>query len=57
MRPTREPRSDQRGFMGRVIVHDDMDVEIGRHARVDLLEKVEEFRRPMALVAFSDHEA
>lgn len=57
MRPTSEPGSDERGFMGRVIVHDDMDVEVGRHLRLNLLEEVEEFRRPVALVAFADHEA
>lgn len=49
-----EPCSDQRGFVGRVIVHDDVDVEIGRHLRVDLLEEVEKLCGAMPLVAFTD---
>ena len=42
--------------MRSVIVHDNMNVKIIRDAGVDLLEKVEEFGRPMTLVAFADHE-
>ena len=50
-----EPCSDQRGFVGSVIIHDDVDVEVGGHLRVNLLEEVEEFSRPVALTAFADH--
>ncbi len=57
MWPARQPGSDQRSFVGRVIVHDDVDVEVGRHLRVDLLEEVEELGRPVPLVAFADDEA
>jgi hypothetical protein len=42
VRPTSEPCSDQRGFVGRVIIHDDMDVEVGGHPGVDLLKEIEE---------------
>ena len=40
--------------MGRVIVHDDVDAEVGQHLRVDLLEEGEQLRGAMPLVAFAD---
>ena len=38
-------------------VHDDVNIQIRRHLRVDLLEEVEKLRCPMPLVAFADDEA
>src|SRR4051812_4058909 len=43
--------------MGRVVVHDDVDVELGRNPRVDLSEKVEKLGGPVPFVAFADDEA
>lgn len=57
MRPARQPCSYERGFVGRVIVHNDVDVEIGRKVGIDLLEEVEKLDRAMPLVAFADDEA
>ncbi len=55
--PAGEPCSNQCGFMCRVVVHDDVDIEVGRHLRVDLLEEVQKLGGAMPLVAFADHEA
>jgi hypothetical protein len=40
-----------------VIVHDDVNVEAIGDAGVDLLEKIQKFGRPMALIAFADNES
>src|SRR5436190_22043 len=57
MRPPRQPSFDGRGFMGGVIVHDNVDVEALRNLRVDLLKKIEELGCSVALVAFADHKS
>ena len=56
VRPTRQPGLDRLGFMGRVVVHDDVDVEAVWNAGVDLLEEVQELSRPVALVTLADDE-
>ena len=54
MRPARQPCPDLRGFVGGIVVHDDMHVRTLWHLPVDLFEKVQELRRPMPFVAFAD---
>jgi hypothetical protein len=51
MRSARQPRLDLRGFVGGVIVHDDMDVESCGDIAIDPIEEVEELTGPVALVA------
>ena len=48
---------DLGGFVGRVIIHDDMDVEVVGNRPVDLLKEVEELGCPVPLVALADDEA
>ncbi len=50
----RQPSLDLLCFVGRVVIHDDVDVEVFRHAGVYFLEEGEEFFRPMTLVTFAD---
>lgn len=47
MRPPRQPFSHECGFVGRIIVYDDVNIESGRHLRVDRLKEVEELGRPV----------
>src|SRR5262245_53629534 len=54
--PPRQPRFNLCGFVGGVVIHDDMDIETFWNARVDLLEKIQKLGGPMTLVAFADHE-
>ena len=55
--PPRQPRLDRGGFVGRVVVHDDMDVEVLGDAGINLLEEVEELPGSMPPVALADDEA
>jgi len=57
MRPPRQPGFDGRGFVGGVIVHDNVDVEAIRNLRVDLFKKIEKLGGSVALVTFADHES
>ena len=57
MRPPRQPRLDQFGFVGGVVIHDDMDIEIGGHAGVDFLQKRQKFLGSVALVTLADDKA
>jgi hypothetical protein len=57
VQPASEESPDRCGPVGRVILHDDVEIEIGRHLALDLLEKVEKLVRPMPLVASADDEA
>lgn len=41
--------------MGGVIIHDQMDVEIGRDIGFDLFKELAELGRPVAGIAFADH--
>src|SRR5438270_341303 len=56
MRPAREPRLYLGGFVGRIVIHDNMDIEPFGHLRIDLFEEVQELDRPVTLVAFADDE-
>jgi len=56
MRPAREPRLDLGGFMGGIVIHDDMDIEPFGDLSIDFFEEVQELGRPMTLVAFADDE-
>ena len=57
MRAPRQPRFDLCGFVGGVVVHDNMDIEPFWNVRVDLLEKIQKLGGAMTFVAFADHEA
>src|SRR3990167_6857225 len=50
-----EPRLHARVLVGRVIVHDDMQIECGRGLDVDLLEEADELLMPMARHALANH--
>src|SRR6266478_6460012 len=56
--PTRalgEPVADQLCFVRAVVVHDDVNVEIGGHIALDLIKEFAELRRPMPGHAFADN--
>ena len=57
VRPPGEPRLDLGGFVGGIVVHDDMDIEAFWDLSIDLFEEVQELGRPVTLVAFADDEA
>ena len=50
-------RSDRRGLVSGVVVHDDVDVQPLRDTPVDLLQEVEELPGPVAPVALADDAA
>src|SRR6478672_33007 len=56
MRPTGEPRLNLWGFVGGIVIHDDMDIESVGDLSIDLSEEVQEFGRPVTLVAFANDE-
>src|SRR3954452_2297215 len=56
-RPAGEPVADQRGLVGGVVVHDEMDIEIIRHIGLDRVEKFAEFGGAMAREALADYPA
>src|ERR1044071_3497328 len=56
MRSAGEPRFDFGGFVGGIVVHDDMDIEPFGDLSIDLFEEVQELGRPVTLVAFADDE-
>ena len=43
-RPLGEPVADQLGLVARRVVHDDVDVEVGGHVSLDLIEESAELR-------------
>src|ERR1700726_3647720 len=49
-----EPRFDLGCLVGRVVIHDDMDIEPFRNLGIDLFEELQELDRPVTLVAFAD---
>jgi hypothetical protein len=49
-----KPCSDRRRFVGSVVIHDDVDVEISGNLSVDLFEEVKKF---VPLVALTDDKA
>ena len=56
MRPAGKPCLDLGGFVGGVVVHDDMDIEPFGNLSIDLFEEVQELGRPVTLVALADDE-
>src|SRR3981081_2578799 len=57
VRPPRQPCPDRCRFVSRVIVHDDVDIEILGDLSVELFNEVQKFGGPMPLVAFADDKA
>jgi len=53
-RPLGEPVADQFGLVSSVIVHDDVDVEIGRDDALDLVKEPAKLLSAMAAHAFAD---
>ena len=53
-RPLGEPVLDQLGLVAGCVVHDDVDVEVGGHGALHLIEEGAELARPMPLLAGSD---
>lgn len=49
--------ADQPGLVGRVVVHHQMDVRIGRNTRLDEVEKAVEFGHAVTRIAFADNPA
>ena len=56
MRPAREPRLYLGGFVGGIVIHDDMDIEPFGDLSINLFEEVQELGCPVTLVAFADDE-
>ena len=50
-----QPAMDQRRLVRADVVEDDVDLETGRHARLDRVEKGPELDRPVTPVALADH--
>ena len=53
-RPRAQPFSDRLGLVGGVIVHDQVDVEIGRDIAFDLAQEAQELASAMAGIAAPD---
>src|SRR6266508_2788922 len=56
MRPAGEPCLNLWGFVGGIVIHDDMDIEPFGDLSIDLFKEVQELGRPVTLVAFADDE-
>jgi len=50
----RKPPADARRFVRPVVVENEMDVELGRHARVDCLEELQELLTAMSPMALTN---
>jgi hypothetical protein len=50
-----EPVVDQLGLVCTLVVHDNMDVEIGKHVALDLIEELAELLSAVARHAFADN--
>ena len=53
----REPFPDDRGFVGAVVVHDEMRLQSGGHLRLDHIQELAKFRGAMAAVQLANHAA
>src|SRR5216684_5993390 len=53
--PFGEPVANERGFVGAVVIHDDVHVESARYLRVNQIEKFPKLRRAMSLMKLGDH--
>jgi hypothetical protein len=49
-----EPLVDRRGFVSRVVVQDQVQVQVLRHGGVDELEELQELLVPVAAVVLGD---
>ena len=49
-----QPAVDHRGFVGAVVVEDQVDLEVLGHRSIDGVQELPEFDGPMALMAFAD---
>ena len=49
--PRSQPVADSRGLVGSVVVHNQMDVQVGRHGRLNGVEELTELHGPMAGLA------
>src|SRR4029079_2826633 len=56
LRPASEPRLDLGGFVGGIVIHDNVDIEPFGDLTIDLLEEVQELGRTVTLVALADDE-
>ena len=54
-RMTGEPATDRRGLVRAVVIHDEMDIEIGRDVGFDRAQKAEELAGAVAPVHLADH--
>lgn len=54
-RPLGEPVADQLGLVRGVVVHDEMDIEVGWDVGLDLVEELAELNGTMTREAFPDH--
>ena len=54
-RPFGKPSFDRRRLVGGIIVHDQMDIEVGRYRGVDGVEETAKLRCAMAPVAAAEH--
>src|SRR5208337_5166016 len=53
-RALQQPALDESGFMGGVVVHDQVHVQLRRHAGLDGVEEVAELRRAVAALGAAD---
>lgn len=53
----REPCPDDRGFVGAVVIHDDMHFQPGRDLRFDFVQEMAKLLRAMVAVQLADHAA
>jgi len=51
----REPASDLRMFVGRIVVDDDVNVELPGNVLLDVFEELKIFLVPMSLLALGEH--
>src|SRR5579863_1178219 len=56
-RPFGQPAPDQLGFVGAIVVQDEMDLEFLRHVAVNGVEKLAELARAMAAMQLAQHTA
>jgi len=52
--PFGQPFPNQRGLVGGVVIHDDMDVKFARHGGLDLVEELAELGGTAASIALAD---
>ena len=53
--PSSEPALDFDVFMGAVIVHDEVDIEVRGHVGVDVLQEAEELLMTVPSLALGEH--